>query len=237
MNFSAAARPETAQLDGAARAVAWATRTSCHVGKPARRAVRAWTQGCPPNASMAPRVLRVLNVAEKPSVAREVTRILNNGQQAQQRVVHGCALAWCFQLGLPGRCRPPPDTPPVSTGPTSTRCTASRSPCKASRATCTSPASPVRPAFPTSAQTHSPHAQSLPQPFFSRCGPSHHYLHLHLHLLLQNRPPVDSRLCSSFQKVAQLSRGRPHHQSHTLRLRAGQQRLPPGHAPGGSPRR
>ena len=40
---------------------------------------------------MAHRVLRVLNVAEKPSVAREVTRILNNGQQAQQRIVHGCA--------------------------------------------------------------------------------------------------------------------------------------------------
>ena len=45
--------------------------------------------------------MRVLNVAEKPSVAREVTRILNNGQQAQSRIVQGCACGGIWELVLP----------------------------------------------------------------------------------------------------------------------------------------
>ncbi len=37
----------------------------------------------------------VLNVAEKPSVAREVARILNGGTQPHSQMLHGCAPPRC----------------------------------------------------------------------------------------------------------------------------------------------
>jgi len=49
----------------------------------------------------------VLNVAEKPSVAREVSRILNNGSLPPSQMLHGCALrrAGCAAAACVARCR------------------------------------------------------------------------------------------------------------------------------------